>query len=336
MQKVIFDYVQGLVCGDEQVYGNLNAVPLILKEESYLDYLLLDEAMESKALKVTEVDEDGEVQVLLARNDSDKPVLILAGEELVGAKQNRIINTTVLIPSKSQVSLPASCVERGRWQWKRKWFLSEKRISPPGLRQQTSSSVSKSVKSAKGFMSDQPKIWKEVDEYLEKTNSTSPTGEMAASYRAMDKELAFFEKAFNPVSGQIGAIIAIDGKFIGLDAFNCNETFKKLHDKLLRSYTMEAVTSRREKQTKGKNAILKPGQIMDEVRNARFLIHDSPGTGKDIRIEGEKLEGHALVVDGQVLHLCLFERSIQTESQEEEYFYSFDLFSLIMDEEQED
>ena len=312
MQTVILDYVQSLIYGDEQAYENLRVVPLVLRRKPYSDYLLLDEAMESKTLKVTEVDEQGEVHVLLARNTCDKPVLIISGEELVGAKQNRIINTTILIPPGSRLCLPVSCVERGRWQWKRKGFLSEKRISPPGLRQQTSSSVSTSVKSAMGFLSDQLKIWKEVDEYLEKTESSSLTSEMSASYIAVDKEVAFFKKAFKPVSDQIGAIIAIDGKFIGLDAFDCSETFKKLHEKLLTSYAMEAVTSKREKTSKSPNAIFEPAQIVDELSKARFLIHDSPGTGKDIRIEGEKVEGHALVVDGQVLHLCLFERLLQT------------------------
>jgi hypothetical protein len=42
-------------------------------------------------------------------NLSPSKILILDGEELKGAKQNRIVNATFLIGPKSEVVIPVSC-----------------------------------------------------------------------------------------------------------------------------------------------------------------------------------------------------------------------------------
>jgi hypothetical protein len=65
--------------------------------------------------RVTEVSAIGGVPELKLINDADRPVLLLDGEELVGAKQNRILNVTVLAGAHSTIVIPVSCVEAGRW-----------------------------------------------------------------------------------------------------------------------------------------------------------------------------------------------------------------------------
>jgi hypothetical protein len=44
-------------------------------------------------------------------------VLLLDGEELAGAKQNRVLNTTILLPEKSETVVPVSCTEANRWSY---------------------------------------------------------------------------------------------------------------------------------------------------------------------------------------------------------------------------
>jgi len=58
-------------------------------------------------------------------------ILILDGEELVGAKQNRVVNTTLLIAAASSTVIPVSCVEQGRWDYDSPDFRSELRMMPP-------------------------------------------------------------------------------------------------------------------------------------------------------------------------------------------------------------
>src|SRR5262245_14278026 len=79
------------------------------------DYLTLDEALDSNTAHVTEVSESGSVPELVFKNEHDRAVLLVDGEELIGAKQNRILNISILVPARSTLTIPVSCVEAGRW-----------------------------------------------------------------------------------------------------------------------------------------------------------------------------------------------------------------------------
>ena len=76
----------------------------------------------------------GSVPELLVENMGDIRVLFIEGEELVGAKQNRILNTSILVAAKSKTKIPVSCVEQGRWGYKSKFFGSSGSHSPSKLR----------------------------------------------------------------------------------------------------------------------------------------------------------------------------------------------------------
>ena len=76
--------------GDERSFGGLTLVPLFPRDEPKLEYVGLDEAV-ARGLVVKEVDAEAIVGELLVENPLDELVLLYEGEELVGAKQNRII-----------------------------------------------------------------------------------------------------------------------------------------------------------------------------------------------------------------------------------------------------
>jgi len=123
MQEAIKPYLDQIKIVRKQSFRNMAMFPLLSAETSDLDCLLLDEALREGWVEVVEVSEEGSVPELRITNKSPKMVLLLDGEELVGAKQNRIVNTTILIQGNTTMVIPVSCVEQGRWSYHSPPFL---------------------------------------------------------------------------------------------------------------------------------------------------------------------------------------------------------------------
>ena len=134
MDKIIENYLQQLKVGRKQVYKNLAIYPILSTYASGLEYLLLDEALRQDLMEVVEVSSHGSVPELKVVNKSPRMILILDGEELVGAKQNRIVNTTILVQGNSTIVIPVSCVEHGRWSYDSPEFHSQERMMSSNLR----------------------------------------------------------------------------------------------------------------------------------------------------------------------------------------------------------
>src|SRR5258706_16469161 len=107
----------GMRLAQETLFHNLTMFPLLTLQSGEPNYQTLDEALANRAARIKEVSESGSVPQLMLFNDGAVPVLLLDGEELIGAKQNRILNLTILAPARTALPIPVSCVESGRWTY---------------------------------------------------------------------------------------------------------------------------------------------------------------------------------------------------------------------------
>ena len=149
--------------GDPIRHESLAVFPLFSTVDARVDYLLSDEAILAGSVAVEEVSEGGSVPDLLVTNSGDSRVLFLEGEELRGAKQNRVLNTSVLVAAHSKTRIPVSCVEQGRWRYRSKQFASSDSHSSSKLRHILKKSAYASMKEGRGYTSDQMAVWSEVE-----------------------------------------------------------------------------------------------------------------------------------------------------------------------------
>jgi hypothetical protein len=168
--------------GSPTRFGSLTVFPLFCQDNRPVDYLLSDEAMKAAAVMVAEVSQQGSVTELIVENKGERRALFLEGEQLIGAKQNRILNTSVLVPAHAKVTIPVSCVEQGRWSRASAFFASSKYMSPHHLRHGLKSSVTRSLKAKLGHRSDQGQVWAEVRKQQHALRVASGTGAMADTY----------------------------------------------------------------------------------------------------------------------------------------------------------
>jgi hypothetical protein len=117
--NIVSETLESLAIGQPSQFQNLSIFPLHGGHSGRRNYLTLSEAFADGLAEISEVSEDGSVPVLKFENSADRPVLILDGEELVGAKQDRIANVTILAPAETTIRVPVSCVEVGRWDYHR-------------------------------------------------------------------------------------------------------------------------------------------------------------------------------------------------------------------------
>jgi hypothetical protein len=173
-------------------HESLTIFPLLAGAGGNAEYLLADEAIAAGSVTVEEVGEAGSVPSLIVNNQSDRLVLFLEGEELRGAKQNRVLNTSVLVAAASKTAIPVSCVEQGRWRFVSPHFASGGSHSSSKLRHILKKSVSRSAEEGRGHGSDQAGVWKEVSRQMASLGSQSPTGAMADTYAAHQARLDEF------------------------------------------------------------------------------------------------------------------------------------------------
>src|SRR5262245_14441146 len=106
---------EAIQLGDPVEHGGVVITPLFPRKTPQASYLTLAEAL-PLGLEIGELGEAGSVPELVVHNPVECDVLLYDGEELVGAKQNRILNVSVLVAARSAVKIPVSCVEQGRWR----------------------------------------------------------------------------------------------------------------------------------------------------------------------------------------------------------------------------
>lgn len=151
--------VSSLKPGEPTTHGGLTVFPLTSGFRSKLRYLLLEEGLRKDLVTIREVSEGGSVPELKVENRADLPVLIVDGEELVGAKQNRVANLTMLIPAERTTIIPVSCVEAGRWSYRTPHFGVTDRVQNARGRAEKLESVRHSIREQGSRRSDQGRVW---------------------------------------------------------------------------------------------------------------------------------------------------------------------------------
>jgi hypothetical protein len=227
--------------GDPIRHEALTVFPLFSAPGEVIEYLLSDEAIDAGSVTVEEVSEGGSVPNLLVSNTGDWRVLFLEGEELKGAKQNRVLNTSVLVAARSKTSIPVSCVEQGRWRYRTKQFSSGGSHSSSKLRSQIKGAVSRSLKAGRGHASDQGAVWGEVSRQMGALGASSGTAAMADTYDCHQDRLGEFREQLKYVEGASGIAVAVGPQVVAVDVFDRPSTCRKVWDRLLSGVVMDAL-----------------------------------------------------------------------------------------------
>ena len=263
------------------------------------DLLVLDEGMSSKAVRITEFDE-GDVNNLTFKNTSEKPVFLLAGEVVIGGKQDRIIGRNTVIPAKTTQQVPVYCVEHGRWAVQTSEFTTANALAHGRLRAQASYASQQDVWNEVASKNAARKITSSTDTYRTVAKQQSD-GTLATVQKKVDAALAKVTPADR--ARMVGYVVSLNGKVATVDMFSSPKLFAKLETKLVRSYITEAVDLEAAKNIKAPTAADVKTFMADadkaaeqksyETKAARTRINSGMKNAKSVvySFDGDALQG---------------------------------------------
>jgi hypothetical protein len=267
------------------------------------EYATLDEALQRQDLEVTEISEGGSVPRLQVVNHGDTMVFIMAGEELVGAKQNRVLNVSMMVKPHSEQPIPVSCVEAGRWSYRSKKFSSSDITSHGLLRGMMSRQVHESYRRHGTPNSAQGAVWQEISRKLRSMGSRSASSELRQVFEDRRAKLDEILAHLQAPTDWSGAVFVQGNRIAGLDLFDKPGTLAKLWAKILRGYAIDTLEKEEETPSLSQEDVL---QWLASLAAAQTEEFASPGTGRDVRMEAANAHGAALLVEHAPIHVEVF------------------------------
>jgi len=283
--------------GEPVEHRGIVVTPLFPRRNPVAPYVTLDEAL-PRGLRITETSESGSVPELLVENPTGSVVLLYDGEELVGAKQNRILNVSVLVAAGAKLPIPVSCVEQGRWRQLSSSFEAAPFVSNSHLRR-IKAQAQAAQPLARGVA--QGPVWDEVREQQTRMGVSSPTGASRDTRDAHAARLKRLEHAFPAAPGQCGAVLGL-GDRLCIDAVSRPDAFARLWPKLRAGYLLDALERLGGRAT----SVERISAFVASVGEAAVTRGPSAGLGEDLRLRGPGVIGSGLELDGETIQLSAF------------------------------
>ena len=286
--------------GEPDVHGPLAVFPLF-GPEPRLAYVSFAQGR-AAGVSIKELEHGASVNDLLVLNPTDYAVLLYEGEEILGAQQNRTFDVSVLVGARSELQVPVSCVEAGRWDGSRhdESFSPAPQSAYPALRSMKNRAARESVAAGRAPRAVQGAVWDEVAHKAARMNVASATGAMNDIYAGRRERLAEFQDAVRLHDGQTGALVLIDGRPAVLDHVSRPEVFAALHAPLVQGYALDALESG---DGHGAPATEVADAFLERVMDARITEHDGIGLGRDARFAEAGVAGAALVAGDELVQL---------------------------------
>jgi hypothetical protein len=286
--------------------GNLSIFPIVGGPDYGTAQLItLDEGLRSGTVVVAEAgslkglvrpgtpiprQSGAEVNRLVLINNSDHPLLLLAGEVVTGGKQDRVIGVDRIVPPKSgPIDLSVFCVEPGRWVASSEHFgsmksqMAQPSVRMPAMAERDQGSVWNGVAIAAGGMARAapqaaPAIHgtSSYAKVMENPEVEKKVASVAADYDSLLRELRKV--------GAKGVVVAINGRITWADVFASTDLLEKYWQKLIRSYAADSLTT----ASAGGQADQKSAQLfLDQVQGNREVTETEPGLFRRTEISGD-------------------------------------------------
>lgn len=289
-----------------QRHRNLGVVQFATADRDVLQYISSHAAIKKGLIEVRELGDGGRVDSLHVINRSEMLVFMMDGDVLGGAKQDRVLNTSVLLAPGSKTRIPVSCVEQGRWRRVSDTFTGRDFTAPAFLRSVKAHRVTEGLARNEGHRSHQGELWDDVAFLRSAASVHSPTGNLSDVYLRRERDLAGYTDAIAPDPGANGIVLFLGHRLHCVDLFHRTEIYAEYVPRLVRGVAMEAVVAQDRTQcvTEAEGRF-RSQDLLD--RYEAFSVREFPGVGVGIerRFDVEETTGCELRYEDRLVHLAM-------------------------------
>jgi hypothetical protein len=267
------------------------------------NYISSEFAIKNDFITVKEINEQGSVNNLNVVNTSPHFVFFMDGDVLVGAKQNRVLNTSVLLEPESKTNITVSCIEQGRWHNKSANFSKPDFIVPAMLRKQKNMNVNKNLKSGNSYYANQGDVWNSVSSYETRYGYSSNTSDLSELITEKMADFDSFIKHFNCDNDANGLAMFSGDKVVSVEIFNRKNILGEYFTKLLRSTAMEIYyLNRKESKMQKDDAVDILEMELKKLDTAKYNDFPGLGAGTERRYDSEEFSCHSLNYNDRQIH----------------------------------
>ena len=290
-----------------QQAGNIVLIQVETLEGDGLQFIPAASAIDKGDLEIREVRQEGAVNRLLAINLSDHYCLLTDMDLLKGAKQNRVVNTSVLFAPNSKQEIQVSCVERSRWPYDSPKFKTAPRIMDPEMRAAKAASLRADME---GMVSEtQSKIWEMINQEMISSNVFCSTEDYNTVLESKKQE-PVTGYSFHPGKNYNGLAIFDGRRQVSFDIFGNREVYQHYFDKLSHDALGRAGQGRGNTAMKKAEAFYRLDEFLDTFESKL----DSPVTREkgsigEFRWSGDQdYPGFELSFERNPVHMVGFSR----------------------------
>jgi len=272
--------LEGYSLADPISLGSGTIVPVLRIDElpqKEFEFLSLTEAKKLSLIQIEELPE-ARVQQLMVRNLGDRPILLLAGELLLGGKQDRVVTKDTIVPPNRAIDVSVFCVEHGRWRGNSSHFEAAPSMVPNEVRKSAS-------------FGTQTDVWNDVENYNRKSGSRDSSvsaGLFTEEVQAkIGEQLPRALQALNKYRNAVGAVFILRGEIQSLDLFGSPVLFEKSSETLLRSWLAEVSVHDGDRTYENPNRNSLETFVASAVKGERSQTRQAPSNSDwDVRGRG--------------------------------------------------
>ena len=226
---------------DVQRQGAITIAQLCHKPANSLEYISIHNAFRTNSVKVEEVSESGNVNELFLTNLSNKYLFIMDGDILKGAKQNRVVNTSILVAPNKKMIIPVSCVEQGRWSYSSDEFSPSNEVALRKIRREKTMNIyfNKGYGREK-YQANQSQVWDNVEESMSQLGVFSSTSSHSDAFREKRNDFAKMINKITLNKNANGLAYFVNGTLSGIEIFNRNDVYADYFEKLKYAIAMDS------------------------------------------------------------------------------------------------